>query len=64
LAEQVSERLNSTQLSQMNQALETQPSEEEVELRPERLRLKEAYLRLGEGDTETRESSVPLMGTL
>jgi hypothetical protein len=51
LAEQVSERLNSTQLSQMNQALETQPREEEVE--PKLKRLKEAYLRLREGDTET-----------
>jgi hypothetical protein len=53
LAEQVSERLNSTQLGQMNQALKTHPREEEVELRLERLRLKEAYLRLREGDTET-----------
>jgi hypothetical protein len=61
LAEQVSERLNSTQLSQMNQALKTQPREEEVELRLERLRLKEAYLRLREGDTET---AVRLVNTL
>jgi hypothetical protein len=53
LAEQVSERLNSTQLSQMNQALKTHQREEKVELRLERLRLKEAYLRLREGDTET-----------
>jgi hypothetical protein len=61
LAEQVSERLNSTQLNQMNQALETQPREEEVELRLKRLRLKEAYLRLREGDTET---AVRLVSTL
>jgi hypothetical protein len=61
LAEQVSERLNSTQLSQMNQALKTQPREEEVELRLERLRLREAYLRLREGDTET---AVGLVNTL
>jgi hypothetical protein len=61
LAEQVSERLNSTQLSQMNQALETQPREEEVELRLKRLRLKEAYPRLREGDTET---AVRLINTL
>jgi hypothetical protein len=51
--EQVSERLNSTQLCQMNQALKTQSREEEAELRMEKLRLKEAYLRLKEGDTET-----------
>jgi hypothetical protein len=61
LAEQVSEKLSSTQLSQMNQALKTQPREEEVELRLERLRLKEAYLRLREGDTET---AVRLVNTL
>jgi hypothetical protein len=61
LAEQVSDRLNSTQLAQMNQALKTQPREEEVELRLKRLRLKEAYLRLREGDTET---AVRLVNTL
>jgi hypothetical protein len=61
LAEQVSERLNSTQLSQMNQALETQPREEEVKLILKRLRLKEAYLRLREGD---RETAVRLVSTL
>jgi hypothetical protein len=61
LAEQVSERLNSTLLGQMNQALKTQPREEEVELRLERLRLKEAYLRLREGD---RETAVRLVSTL
>jgi hypothetical protein len=58
LAEQALERLNSTKLSQINQALETQPREEEVELRLKRLRLKEAYLRLREGDTETAERLV------
>jgi hypothetical protein len=53
LAEQVSERLNSTQLSQINQALKTHPREEEVELRPERLRLRE-------GDTETELKALNL----
>jgi hypothetical protein len=53
LAEQVSERLNSTQLGQINQALKTHSREEDVELRLEKLRLKEAYLRLRKGDTET-----------
>jgi hypothetical protein len=38
LAEQVSERLSSTQLSQINQALKAQPREKEVELRLKRLR--------------------------
>jgi hypothetical protein len=37
----------------MNQALKTHTREEDVELRLESLRLKEAYLMLREGDTET-----------
>jgi hypothetical protein len=45
----------------MNQALKTHPREEEVELRLKRLRLKEAYLRLREGDTAT---AVRLVNTL
>jgi hypothetical protein len=61
MAEQVSEKLNSTQLGQMNQALQTQPREEEVELRLERLRLKEAYMRLREGDTETAVRLVSIL---
>jgi hypothetical protein len=61
LAEEISERLNSTQLGQMNQALKTHLREEEVELRLNRLRLKEAYLRLREGDIET---AVRLVSTL
>jgi hypothetical protein len=41
--------------------LKAQPREEEVELRLKRLRLKEAYLRLREGD---RETAVRLVNTL
>jgi hypothetical protein len=39
----------------MNQALKAQPRDEEVELR---LRLKEAYMRLREGDTQTAVSTL------
>jgi hypothetical protein len=48
LAEEISEKLNRLQLSQMNSALATHPREYEDRL--QRLRLKEAYLRLREGD--------------
>jgi hypothetical protein len=50
LAEEVSERLSSSQLSQINSALETRPSEGGDRL--DGLRLKEAYVLLKEGEAE------------
>jgi hypothetical protein len=56
LAEEISEKLSRPQLTQMNSALAAHPRE--CEDRLERLRLKEAYLRLREGDTEGAVSIV------
>jgi hypothetical protein len=58
LVEEISERLSSSQLGRLNSVLERQPSEERLEDKLEALKLKEAYLRLREGDIETAASIV------
>jgi hypothetical protein len=61
VVEEISGRLSSSQLGQMNSALGAHPREREVEDKLEKLKLKEAYLRLREGD---RETAVSLVSTL
>jgi hypothetical protein len=61
VVEVISGRLSSSQLGQMNSALRAHPREREVEDKLEKLKLKEAYLRLREGDLET---AVSLVSTL
>jgi hypothetical protein len=58
LAEEVSERLSSSQIGHLNSALSTLAKEQGVESRLDEMRLKEAYLRLREGDAETAEALV------
>jgi hypothetical protein len=58
VVEQISGRLSSSQLGQMNLALGAHSRDREVEDKLEVLRLKEAYLRLREGDMETAVSIV------
>jgi hypothetical protein len=58
LAEEVSAKLSSSELSLMNSVLMRQPREEGVEDRLNALRLKEAYQRLREGDVEAAVSLV------
>jgi hypothetical protein len=61
LADELSERLSSSQLGHLNSVLERQPREEGVEDKLQALRLKEAYLRLREGDVETAVSLVSIL---
>jgi hypothetical protein len=56
LAEEVSERLSSSRLGQLNSVLERQPKDKEVEDKLNRLRLKEANLLLREGDVKAAVS--------
>jgi hypothetical protein len=58
LAEEVSEKLSSYQLAQMNTVLERQPRDKAVEDKLDRLRLKEAYQLLREGDAKAAVSLV------
>jgi hypothetical protein len=58
LTEEVSERLSSSQLGQLNSVLERQPRNKAVEDKLDRLRLKEAYQLLREGDTKAAVSLV------
>jgi hypothetical protein len=58
LAEEVSERLSSSKLGQLNSVLERQPRDKAVEDKLDRLRLKEAYQLLREGDTKAAVSLV------
>jgi hypothetical protein len=61
MAEEVSERLSSSQLGQLNSVLERQPRDKAVENKLGLLRLKEAYLLLREGDAK---AAVSLVSTL
>jgi hypothetical protein len=61
VVEQISGRLSSSQLSQMNSALGAHRRIREIEDKLEGLRLKEAYLRLRDGDVQT---AVTLVSTL
>jgi hypothetical protein len=61
LVGEVSERLSSEQLGKMNLALRSQTRDKEVEDLLDGLQLKEAYLRLKEGDSKT---AVSLVSTL
>jgi hypothetical protein len=58
LAEEIAERLSSSQLGQLNSVLGRQPREEGVEHKLDALRLKEAYLLLRERDIEAALSLV------
>jgi hypothetical protein len=58
LAEEVSEKLSSSQLGQMNSVLERQPRDKEAEDKFGSLRLKEANLLLREGDAKAAVSLV------
>jgi hypothetical protein len=58
LAEEVSERLSSSRLGQLNSVLERQPRDKEVDDKLGSLRLKEANLLLREGDVEIAVSVV------
>jgi hypothetical protein len=64
LAEEVSGRLSCSQLSRMNLALRAYPRQEEVATRLDRLRLKEAYIRLEEGDADTARAIVSSLYSL